>query len=268
MSEYKYTSDGRKVAVIGKLNAEQTIVQEVFVSMGQEFPSGENFVVSSLHDKPVESWREKNLRDLESRYEKEKARLESQLKQMRGRLDAATGKAKAQAEALMAFASKSDSSQLETLKRFMAGEITHLFVSGYCPEIVDWISCDGVYDFDRWGSGFKMDGIKLVSLYGNSDGSLEYRISDYRDGSGSWKTIYPASSYKQALELAQAECDRQAEAFISGDNGNFNLNEWVKIDGISVNNKAIEKFQEIKLKAKERRINELRLQIKQLEGDA
>lgn len=66
MSDYKYTDDGKKVAVIGKLNAEQTIVQEVFVSQGQEFPSGENFVVKSLHDKPAESWKAKSLRELEA----------------------------------------------------------------------------------------------------------------------------------------------------------------------------------------------------------
>jgi len=46
----KFTSDGKKVAVVGKLNAQETIVQEIFVSNGNEIPSGENFVVKSLHD--------------------------------------------------------------------------------------------------------------------------------------------------------------------------------------------------------------------------
>src|SRR6476659_8101217 len=45
MTDIKYTDDGKKVMVVGKLNAQQTIVQEIFVSAGQEIPSGENFVV-------------------------------------------------------------------------------------------------------------------------------------------------------------------------------------------------------------------------------
>lgn len=53
----KYTNDGKKVAIVGKLNADQTIVQEVLITEnGQEIPSGENFVVSSLHDQPVKKW--------------------------------------------------------------------------------------------------------------------------------------------------------------------------------------------------------------------
>jgi len=43
----KYTNDGKKVGIVGKLNAEQTIVQEIFITeSGQEIPSGENFVVT------------------------------------------------------------------------------------------------------------------------------------------------------------------------------------------------------------------------------
>lgn len=41
MTDIKYTGDGKKVLVVGKLNAIQTIVQEIFVSAGQEIPSGE-----------------------------------------------------------------------------------------------------------------------------------------------------------------------------------------------------------------------------------
>lgn len=53
----KYTNDGKKVAIVGKLNADQTIVQEIFITEnGQEIPSGENFVVTSLHDQPVKKW--------------------------------------------------------------------------------------------------------------------------------------------------------------------------------------------------------------------
>ena len=58
--DFKYLTDGRKVIVVGKLNNQDTIVQEIFVTKdGSEIPSGENFVVKSLHDEPVESWKKK-----------------------------------------------------------------------------------------------------------------------------------------------------------------------------------------------------------------
>lgn len=43
-NQIKYTSDGKKVIAVGKLNAQEAIVQEIFVSGGNEFPSGEIFV--------------------------------------------------------------------------------------------------------------------------------------------------------------------------------------------------------------------------------
>ena len=75
--ELKYANDGKKVAVIGKLNAQESIVQEIFVINEQEIPSGENFVAKSLHDSPAISWKEKeerrieiNLNQLKKDYEK------------------------------------------------------------------------------------------------------------------------------------------------------------------------------------------------------
>ena len=60
MSDLKFLSDGRKVSVIGKINKTEFIVQEVFVTAsGDEIPSGENFTAKSLHDAPVQSYKEK-----------------------------------------------------------------------------------------------------------------------------------------------------------------------------------------------------------------
>lgn len=64
--EKKYLSDGRKVVIVGKLNNQETIVQEIFVTNnGSEIPSGENFVVKSLHDEPIMSYQKKKEKELE-----------------------------------------------------------------------------------------------------------------------------------------------------------------------------------------------------------
>ena len=62
MSIIKYTTDGKKVVVIGDLNQTEKIVQEIFVTEdGAEIPSGERFVVKSLLDEPAKSWQEVGL---------------------------------------------------------------------------------------------------------------------------------------------------------------------------------------------------------------
>lgn len=267
MTDIKYTSDGKKVLVVGKLNAEQTIVQEIFVSAGQEIPSGENFVVKSLHDAPAESWKEKNLRELEQRYEKDRKSLDRQIEDQEKRLSLVRDKAKAHADVLLSFVKNSDESQIETLKLFMAGQITHLFVAGYSPEIISWAESSKVHDIDSWHGRTKLEGIKLVSLMGKSDGDLSYRLHDYRDGSGSSKTIYPATSYEAALAMAQAQLDKDAAAYLASDRGSIYLSDWEKIEGIVIPLAVRDKHYAEQHKQTLKRIEDLRDQLAKLEAE-
>ncbi len=67
MSKIKYTTDGKKVVIIGDLNQTDKIVQEIFVTEnGDEIPQGERFVVRSLLDQPAKSWKETKLEELEN----------------------------------------------------------------------------------------------------------------------------------------------------------------------------------------------------------
>ena len=68
--DYKFTKDGKKVVVIGKLNNQETIVQEIFVVNGGEVPGGENFVAKGLLDNPGISWKESNLKKIEDSYDR------------------------------------------------------------------------------------------------------------------------------------------------------------------------------------------------------
>jgi len=83
MNNIKYTTDGKKVVIIGDLNQTDKIVQEIFVTEnGDEIPQGERFVVKSLLDEPAKSWKETRLEELEARYEKEIADWERQIRNM------------------------------------------------------------------------------------------------------------------------------------------------------------------------------------------
>lgn len=266
MSSIKYTDDGKKVLVVGKLNAEQTIVQEIFISAGQEIPSGENFVVKSLHDQPAESWKEKHLRELEARFEKQKEILTRDIDQQSARLTLAKEKAKLHADAISRFINCADESQLQILKSFMAGEITHLFISGYSPEIIDWMESNNAYDVESSGYKIMAEGIKLVSLMGRSDGDLSYRIHDYRDGSGGSKQVYPACGYEEALHMAQEELNKQCVMYLDGRMRSIDLAKWEAIAGIVVPDSVRKKYDAEAAEAKQKRIETLRAQLAELEA--
>ncbi|WP_448647119.1 hypothetical protein [Pseudomonas mohnii] len=269
MTDIKYTNDGKKVLIVGKLNSQETIVQEIFVSAGQEIPSGENFVVKSLHDAPAESWKEKNLRELEARYESDRKKLQTQIDDQERRLCLERDKAKLQTSALLQFVKNSDESQLDTLKNFMAGQITHLFVAGYSPEIISWKDSDKVYDADSFYHHARLDGIKLVSLMGKSDGDLSYRLHEYRDGSGGCgKTIYPTTSYEAALAMAQAQLDEDGAAYISGGSQYLNVDAWRKIEGIVIPPAVIERYEMLVDAQRLDRIEKLRKELSDLESNA
>lgn len=268
MSDIKFTSDGKKVIVVGKLNAQETIVQEVFVSLGQEIPSGENFVVKSLHDAPAESWKEKNLRELEQRYEKQKKDLEQQINHQHHRLSMIRDKAKHHADALFRFVDKAHEGQLDLLKKVMTGQVTHVFVNSYSPAIFEWDGGKEIYDIERDYGRETLKGIKLISVYGYSDGDLEYRLHTYRDGSGGSEQMFPVCSYEEALVLAQAECDKQAAAFLANENSYFSIDKWQAIKGISISPEVIEKHEANLDSARLKRIEALRKELVNLETKA
>ena len=126
---FKYTDDGRKVVVIAPLNAKETIVQEVFVSSGQEIPSGENFVVKNLHDSPVVSWKEKNLAELEQRYERRKLEIDRETEQMNRKHADAQREATAFIREKLHWRKNIKIEALDTLFRFLNDEITHIVKS-------------------------------------------------------------------------------------------------------------------------------------------
>ena len=76
MENVKYTTDGKKVKVIGQLNSKQIIVREIYVDGDTEIPTGEDFIVTTLLDKPIPTWKEKHLKEINEEYENKKKEYE------------------------------------------------------------------------------------------------------------------------------------------------------------------------------------------------
>lgn len=180
MSDIKFTSDGKKVAVVGKLNNLETIVQEIFVTNGNEIPSGENFVVKSLHDAPVESWKEKQLREIEARYKKEMAYWQSLLDRDYRLYKLKTTELKAKIQYIGSALHKANEDSFSLLVDFICGEIKFVVIKNLydLPKLLTWeeFSKDEMCE----------DKLKLISLYGKDDGTFMYKRGLYTDNSEGW----------------------------------------------------------------------------------
>lgn len=85
---------------------------------------------------------------------------------------------------------------LERIEQFLDGKITH-FVTERYGEIVIIASNESYDSDDRWNKE-----TRLFSLFGKSDGDLEYRLNYYSDGSGSSFEAFPLESEEEARAKA------------------------------------------------------------------
>lgn len=84
--------------------------------------------------------------------------------------------------------------QLKHLEEFLAGRVTHYVVVdlyGYKITPLQEAKCEG-------DDGY----LKLLTLFGNSKGDLQWRLNKYKDGSGFDYEAYPCASEEQAKEIA------------------------------------------------------------------
>ena len=98
---------------------------------------------------------------------------------------------------------------------------------------------DRIIEWDSYQQR-RYDGIKLLSVLGKSEGKLDYRIHQYRDGSGGWDRCYPFTSYEDAIEHIKASAIKQIEK------GNFYRESYEVCNelGISFDKEHLLKFKE------------------------
>jgi hypothetical protein len=187
--ELKYTSDGKKVVVVGSLNSQEKIVQEIFMVDGSEIPSGEHFTVKSLHDSPVVSWKESELKKLEERFERERKNYLLDIEKNEKQYIEKTKELRAKINYIAKVLKNANESSFTTLVDFITGEIGWIVISGYDPEIVNFKDFNQMYE----------DKLRLFSLFGKDDGSFTYAVGQYYDYSGGSKEFFPFKNYDDAF---------------------------------------------------------------------
>lgn len=188
--ETKYLSDGRKVVIIGNLNQQEVIVQEVFVSdSGDELPSGERFVVKSVHDAPVKSYKKKEEERQDAALKKIKVDIDNAKRELReAKMSIAAHKdiAKNNLLAIESIKCFSDS-DLDLISSVMTGNVKWCVDCGY-----NWYKpqafSGAVYEYDGYSNygceTRKYEGIKMITMMGVSRGKFRFNLNSWSDGSG------------------------------------------------------------------------------------
>ena len=221
MQNHKYLRDGRKVVVVGVLNSQESIVQEIFVAEnGEEFPAGENFVAKGLLDKPAETYADRQLSEKAATLAKIEKSIDAADKK-RQEVERRLRKTNLYDGVLNIYQDKTPG-DIQTLLAFMSGEITHVVFENYgAPEIVELLDA---LEYTEHRDHFC--GLKLVTLFGvknerpmrrddDNQLSLEWRIGEYCSASSHNKTIYPCRGLEEAVKIVDnilAEKDVSQEA--------------------------------------------------------
>ncbi|RYF04564.1 MAG: hypothetical protein EOO77_29480 [Oxalobacteraceae bacterium] len=154
--------------------------------------------------------------------------------------------------------------KFERLFDYLDGKITHFVVNNYyhAAKIMTWAEF-AVYQEDK-----REQGVKLLTLFGDSKGNTEWRMNHYRDGSGISSTCQPCCSFEEALAVAAEWIDAQwvtfnekrpdmlASAVASADEYGFPVPEPVRTaltaDRVATQTRNIEKLETDLIAARER----------------
>lgn len=243
MENIKYTSDGKKVVIVGTLNSQEKIVQEIFITNGQEIPSGENFVVKSLHDYPVVSWKEKNLSDIERNYNEKREMYDKEISALNRNYQKLKDSITEKNKYLRKYIDNVAEESFDVLTMFLKGEVKYLVKTGWSPEIIEF---KDQQDDDRE--------LKLITLFGRDDGTLTWGINRYSDGSGDNTKYFVCSSYKDAKIKLEEEIKKYGR-----------INEYIiseaKKHDIELDSQLLKEYIEKKIKEKQEIIDRKKQEI-------
>lgn len=208
--ETKFLSDGRKVVVVGALNNQETIVQEVFVTtQGDEIPGGERFVVKSLHDQPVESYLSREKKKQEMALESAKAALDKVNKEIHD----TKNRLSLWRDALKQVSVLSENINEQDFDYFidvMTGKMAYAVAGTYgVPKIERFEDYMSVIDTD-WNRG-QYKGIKMLSLLGNSNGNISLDVNRWQDGSGGYTHVSFFRTREEALDFIKFKVTNNIE---------------------------------------------------------
>jgi hypothetical protein len=190
---YAWTQTGRKVFVTNVTTEGYYVVQGMNAQIyGDEIfeETGDTWVEARLYAKPpvavVDEQITKALADLEE--------VKAKHREMTAAVFNVEKETKERLSKLSRFKG------LENLEAFIDGKVTHCVVVESHAAKVETVAEALTYYEDRgWGRPQAPNGLKLVTLFGDSKGDLQWRVNQYRNDSGSSSAqIIPCISEEEA----------------------------------------------------------------------
>jgi hypothetical protein len=257
---HKYLSGGEIVNVIQEIDAGY-VVRELLEEDGEEF-EGDPRIVSRVFDLPP-----KQRFDVEIASKRaELAVCNEQLAEARCALSDAKSALKLQAEEAKKRADFFKThAKLQRLEDFINGRITHYVVHNYSGYDILTLEATGDTDGEGRSRYGNRGELKLLCLFGRSNGDLLWRISMYSDGSGSATEVTPFTSYQDAKDFVQEKVNNYATGNEYAREGLINV---ARKHDLKIPAALLREVAEKKLKCEKERVvtrtNELRVAEEQL----
>lgn len=154
-----------------------------------------------------EKWQEVFLNAPIARRDERLTQLQNQISDAQKTLDLILESTRlAKAESARILISCSRHKQLSRLENYLDGKFHYfLYDEWQKPRIV---SKEDSLRYDEDGRGQKL---KLLTLFGDAKGNLQWEINAYPGGGGSWSYVHPCETLQEANALAQSLFDEQAD---------------------------------------------------------
>lgn len=152
---------------------------------------------------------------------------------------------------------------------FIEGRITHVVVHSYRGAEIKTLQ-EAFEEVDLWGGRRKVDGMKLLNLFGTDEKgrSVAWGLNQYRDGSGALKCqIDPAHSEVHAKQIVTKLLDEAVETWREGGrpdlhiSGTLDKNPW-----LTAPDDWTAHVESKKAEQRAARIEKLRVELAELEG--
>jgi hypothetical protein len=201
-----YSLNGQKAEYVCAIPDEGHVVRPYYESIEDDAPFvGEAQTWSRVYSKPPTEVLQEEVRRLTF----ETAKLNAELSQMREERNGLERDYKARMAKLQRH------KKLKRLEDFLDGKLTHYakFPDYGSPSVSSFVeekSDDSRYSNDT----------RLLSLFGRSNGDIEWKLNQYYDGSGSSRTtVIPCCSEEEAVEAVRARSKVVFAAWLNGKRG-------------------------------------------------
>lgn len=187
-----YTKRGRKVFL------------DAVTTTGGFVVTGVNNAVygEDVYEERGETWIERELFEKPpvAAFDEDITRRLAQIEELRAKyVELTSSVANAEKECKERLAKLAKFDGLENLEAFIEGRVTHVVIEEWSDFKAVPIDILQYHEDSAWSRKTAPNGVKLVTLFGNSNGNLQWRVNEYKDGSGSsWKRIEPCMSLEEA----------------------------------------------------------------------